>query len=740
MKKKQIYITLILLLLYFSTIRAFQLDSIVHNRKVLDYHQRNGSIKRYEDRLFINTYYSLEEVKIHNDGSLERISFIETGYCGLYVSLIDEERLYSFYQSNERHHIMIFDLTTVPMTHLTTVEIPFQIIRPYMVPQIMGDYILISNNRQFIGKFNKRTLQFEDRINLPAGIFVVKDTVFISAWWRNDESGNYDDTFLWFHHYEDLAGIEPWRNYFLEITLDLEYHIDILSMKLVENYLYIHCVHYFAIYDISDYDNIHKIVSIRDDDILYFTDVLFYENFMLVSHDQGLRIYDISDIKTPLLIHEDLFNLSLARFPTHIYEDKLFVNTRNFILTIDLVNNFERIARHGGDIHHVTMRQDYVIEHLRDFSEIKIYSLLDDDPEIIILQTGFEPTEYIVRDFEIVGDNIYIVAHVNVFTSYLDIYSLSNQDVLFRKLLDEGNSLRVFNDLIIITQPRGGLVGYQHIYKFVDNDLSYIGMIVGDIGRRTGYRHDDYFITREGNAISFHSNLDPFDVLYKETNSAFSIRIVSEINDNLIGFSENLPGIVNIFQYEDDFSDFWRTSYLSIRDKNAVFYNGYMTINAWDMNTLSEFYSIENGIPIKIGELDVLKNVSHSYIFPEEKKLITYGLTSIHVYDIEFTASENDPLDTPILSSELYSNFPNPFNPETTIRFFIIESGDVVLDVYNIRGQRVRRLLEEYKDRGEYSVVWDGLDESGRELSSGVYLYRMETGGEKFVGRMVLLK
>lgn len=88
----------------------------------------------------------------------------------------------------------------------------------------------------------------------------------------------------------------------------------------------------------------------------------------------------------------------------------------------------------------------------------------------------------------------------------------------------------------------------------------------------------------------------------------------------------------------------------------------------------------------------------------------------------------------------LYQNNPNPFNPTTDITFDLPHRAEVKLEVYNMLGQRVRTLVSGELAAGRYTVRWDGTDESGRELVSGVYFYRLTTGGETLTKRMVLLR
>ena len=90
----------------------------------------------------------------------------------------------------------------------------------------------------------------------------------------------------------------------------------------------------------------------------------------------------------------------------------------------------------------------------------------------------------------------------------------------------------------------------------------------------------------------------------------------------------------------------------------------------------------------------------------------------------------------------LAQNYPNPFNPSTTIRYDLPESGRVSLTIYDVTGQEVRRLLTEHVNAGRQSVVWDGRDARGRNVASGIYIYRVDVDGGRFnaVKRMVFLK
>ncbi|PKN76209.1 MAG: hypothetical protein CVU49_02265 [Candidatus Cloacimonetes bacterium HGW-Cloacimonetes-2] len=88
----------------------------------------------------------------------------------------------------------------------------------------------------------------------------------------------------------------------------------------------------------------------------------------------------------------------------------------------------------------------------------------------------------------------------------------------------------------------------------------------------------------------------------------------------------------------------------------------------------------------------------------------------------------------------VFQNYPNPFNPVTSIKYDLAETSQVRMDIYNVRGQLVKTLLNQEMLAGTHSVIWDGKDGQGRSVSSGVYLYRMTMPNKVLTNKMLLLK
>jgi len=90
--------------------------------------------------------------------------------------------------------------------------------------------------------------------------------------------------------------------------------------------------------------------------------------------------------------------------------------------------------------------------------------------------------------------------------------------------------------------------------------------------------------------------------------------------------------------------------------------------------------------------------------------------------------------------TRLNGNYPNPFNPETTIAFSLARSGKVALKVYNLRGELVTTLVNDNRNAGDYAIRWNGRDQANRAVASGIYLYRLEANGSVWTRKAMLLK
>jgi hypothetical protein len=106
------------------------------------------------------------------------------------------------------------------------------------------------------------------------------------------------------------------------------------------------------------------------------------------------------------------------------------------------------------------------------------------------------------------------------------------------------------------------------------------------------------------------------------------------------------------------------------------------------------------------------------------------------------TENEDDYIDTPNREIVLYPNYPNPFNPSTTISFEVLTniSNEAVIRIYNLKGQCVKTILFKVDGKGRYDIVWDGKDDEDKCLPSGIYVYTIHYGKHILHGKMTMMK
>lgn len=117
--------------------------------------------------------------------------------------------------------------------------------------------------------------------------------------------------------------------------------------------------------------------------------------------------------------------------------------------------------------------------------------------------------------------------------------------------------------------------------------------------------------------------------------------------------------------------------------------------------------------------------------------LITYY--SAHNWDRVMLGAGNEEQTVLPNNIELFQNYPNPFNPETTISFSVDQYSKVNIDIFNIKGKKVSNLTNSQYQTGNHKIIWKGIDDSGKKVSSGLYFYKMNINGLTTVTRKMLL-
>ena len=310
------------------------------------------------------------------------------------------------------------------------------------------------------------------------------------------------------------------------------------------------------------------------------------------------------------------------------------------------------------------------------------------------------------------------------------------------KICDNDNGYSIQN--IISNQYSGGLYQFSDVngdqikdivYANYDSDLQFV-LVDSNFffsnpdtlltGNFTAFSYDDFNGDGIKDVISLQDYNNTPGVLFSGnpdgsftslTNQQFSSYHVDKVKladfdqdgDNDIVFSAyNQNGCSNICILENDgqFSNWNVIPVQSIFDERTAFF---------DVEDLNDD-----------GTMDIM-----CFLTNETKMVALYNQHGI---------VENTSIPDVEISSILYANYPNPFNPQTKISFSLVKAGEAELTVYNIKGQKVKTLVNDYIEAGEHSVIWNGKDNDGKDVSSGVYFYRLKTFDTVQHRKMLLLK
>jgi len=220
--------------------------------------------------------------------------------------------------------------------------------------------------------------------------------------------------------------------------------------------------------------------------------------------------------------------------------------------------------------------------------------------------------------------------------------------------------------------------------------------------------------------------------------------------------------VYNNYPYPAQLRDDSQTGISNMTVKNCLFsagenniqINGYSQLHWLDGNLTGNpqfidseenpYLLSENSICVDAGATDLTEYFGEDFIFPE---FDLAGEQRIYGSGIDMGAYEWNPnqsiYDEYISSNDQFkiSNYPNPFNPTTTIKYYLRKDSFVNLSIYNIKGQIIKQLSDSIKEKGDNSIVWNGTDEKGNPVSSGVYFYKIKTNrNRESLKRMILLK
>ena len=161
-----------------------------------------------------------------------------------------------------------------------------------------------------------------------------------------------------------------------------------------------------------------------------------------------------------------------------------------------------------------------------------------------------------------------------------------------------------------------------------------------------------------------------------------------------------------------------------------VIVDGATGIIEWDSGNWVQIYNAQLIDVDGDGLTDILLD-GYEVTTPQEFFVVSYNGGSVAINEYTYDIKPKPTLD---------QNYPNPFNPSTTFNYEITARGHVQIDIFNARGEHVRRLEDKELDAGEYTAVWNGRNDAGAESASGTYFYQLRAGEYTSSKKALLLK
>ena len=486
-------------------------------------------------------------------------------------------------------------------------------------------------------------------------------------------------------------------------------------------------------------------ISIQDG-ILYVCDYLY-----------GFAMFNIQDINDPILINTYQTPRETIHYATQ--GDILYLLDWSYglqVVNMDESANPYEIYRYWDEfscVEGLAFTDDYV--YYADADEgLSIFDR--DNPNELIYQTGDELGTWLILDNNIVyltyRTNLYLNVGIKIYDvsipespelintmvidnyqtkivgNYLffknDIYSIRIYDVTDPANPSYVNSItnddqivsyQIKNNLLFASISESNYVDGIEIYDISDlsnpESISYISLDrrIANLNVFNNFLYAGYWNLGWYGSISGYYIIDFSDPTNLEIVNDF---IVHSLGGNLnrgVGFGSlccNLSG-----------------TDLIIADNRS---NRILTYNAEDITN-------------PILQHEFRWNLQTSSIdFDGENLILCNWVNGITELDWNQFLSVDD--DVIIAKEFLLTNYPNPFNPTTTLSFSIPNESKVEVTVYNIKGQKVKQLVSDQLSAGQHSVVWDGRDDNSKPVSSGIYFYKLKTNNFEKTRKMILMK
>ncbi len=473
---------------------------------------------------------------------------------------------------------------------------------------------------------------------------------------------------------------------------------------------------YLTYYDISDIDNIIEIGNYEFFPELgqyktfrIFDTIQWNDNFLLVINNFGVIYTNFNNFLTDYAILKYSRGASISnRFNNKLYVNYLNVIGCNNLFDISNIDNITKIETEDSLGTYFWFDEDnnhFVVK--RNFIEgaFELYSFSDNNFNYI---DTYQLSDFLKDRQNYLAINLWNGQDL-VYTFGENIYWVSYEDGIFHDVLTDGVDEPVVSNRWFYYNSYFYRLSYSGLLEVYSKEEDSLDLVNTTFWTNNNNSFVNYWGIKDGLLTIGSSSGDGISKIYDLDVDPVNFTAEIDLNPYLIN---SLVG-----RYDDYY---FYTGSDSVNGSQYCFYENMSYFNIYK-KVGDEF--------IRVGDIYNHRQTWDFEILPQGPNQFTVFLCSprgVDVYSCQ--ATPNGDLEiTPVTLNA--TNYPNPFNPETTISYDISKQGNVSVDIYNLKGQKVKSLLNETQEAGAHKIIWQGDNEDGKQVSSGNYFYKVKSGG-----------
>jgi hypothetical protein len=744
---KRVFILLIALSYVFicNASHINEISSFEYSHKVMDHDIYLGSVLKYEDRIFLNAQYKIEELQILENGDVENISMYETKSNKAVSDFIDENRYYSI-RGNElgSNRLLIFDVSSSPMILLSEIVLPFN--GPYVISYIITENYIYFTDYQIEGshRFNKETMQIDGFLTGLYGTSTSFQGIPIILFYHYQDGNHINTSFRVYNELQDDSEVFDFEDFNNEFFLGSGFGIRSLIIK--DQKLFLLGGNVLFIYDLSDLNSIELIACVdesNESESYYFAGVDYYDDkIYTITVDCILKVYDINDGEVnniftyvdPLLVMMSYTNSLTVSYPYIYYADGFMLKV------VDIINDYNLVYTHGktylNSSVYISKNNFYSSSYNVQASTIDFYSAFAEEPYMFsIIQEFDEHVMNLYYDFCINEDLLYFYYRPTESDFYvIDLYQIVDNNLVY--LNQELTNFITWYELSI----RDNLLILRNsddicIYEIENNELEYLTSFAGKLIGNSGIEND-YLIYKNNNQLCFRDFNNIEEVSYNIPISSTEHGHPFLINEDYLSFYHILDNSEQFALYSFDLFNELMSLTDTYYGNGLNTFKGFLTDNCQN-HDYSIYYNLYNGEINEIGQKYEQRYVDKTFIYPELHKMIQYTRSGMHVYDIEYTVSSSDQVVE--YERETYV-YPNPVNGGDVNFKTSLTGNDTEISIYNIKGQLVKTSKAFQTKANESIFTWDKRNNQNQSVASGVYFYKIKTDTQVKTGKFLIMK